>query len=77
MTVSTRQKGAIPSGMIADLVFTISEDAPIELTIPLGNVVSALTTDDPPRPVDPITGKGGEIVVSATSPVFACFFYMH
>ena len=77
VTVSTQQEGAIPSGMIADLVFTISEDAPIELTIPLGNVVSALTTDDPPRPVDPITGKEGEIVVSATSPVFACFFYMH
>ena len=77
VTVSTQQEGAIPSGMIADLVFTISEDAPIELAIPLGNVVSALTTDDPPRPVDPITGKEGEIVVSATSPVFACFFYMH
>ena len=30
-----------------------------------------------PRPVDPITGKECEIVVSATSPVFACFFYMH
>jgi len=77
VTVSTPQEGAIPSGMVADLVFTISEDAPIEQTILLGNAVSALTTDDPPRPVDPIMGKEGEILVSATSPVFACFFYMH
>ena len=77
VTVSTGPGGAIPSGMLADLIFTISEDAPIELTITLGNVVSALTTDDPPRPVDSIMGKEGEIVVSATSPLFACFFYMH
>lgn len=77
VTVSTKQGGAIPSGMIADLVFTISEDAPIEMTIKLENVVSALTSDDPPRAVDSITGKEGEIAVSATSPAFACFFYMH
>lgn len=77
VTVSTKRGGSIPSGIIADLAFTIAEDAPIELTIKLGNVVSALTSDDPPRPVQPITGKEGEVLVSATSPIFACFFYMH
>ena len=77
VTVSTAPGGAIPSGMIADLAFTISENAPIEVTIKLKNVARALTPDDPPRAVEPIMGKEGEIVVSATSPVFACFFYMH
>ena len=76
VTASTNG-GAIPSGMIADLIFTISQDAPLEMTITLGNVVSAFTTEDPPRPVEPVAGRVGEIVVTATPPVFACFFYMH
>ena len=77
VTVSTAPGGAIPSGMLADLIFTISEDAPLEQTITLENVVTAFTSEDPPRPVDPIMGNEGEIVVTATPPVFACFFYMH
>ncbi len=75
VTVSTPKGQFIPSGVIADLAFTISDDAAVEQTIKLKNVVRALTTDD--RPVDPITGTEGEIQVTATPPVFACFFYMH
>ncbi len=77
VTVSTAKGQSIPSGVIADLAFTISEDAPLEQTIKLKNVVRAFTTDDPPGPVDPITGAEGEVQVTATPPVFACFFYMH
>ncbi len=77
VTVSTEKGQFIPSGVIADLAFTISEDAAVEQTIKLKNVVRALTTDDPPGPVDPMTGTEGEIQVTATPPIFACFFYMH
>jgi hypothetical protein len=77
VTVSTGGGGAIPGGMLADLIFTISEDAFLEVSVTLENAVSAFTTDDPPRPVEAITGKAGEILVTATPPVFACFFYMH
>jgi hypothetical protein len=75
VTVSTPEGQFIPSGVIADLAFTISEDAAVEQTIKLKNVVRALTTDD--RSVDPIMGTDGEIQVTATPPIFACFFYMH
>ncbi len=75
VTVSTVKGQFIPSGVIADLAFTISEDAAVEQTIKLKNVVRALTTDD--GSVDPITGTEGEIQVTATPPIFACFFYMH
>ncbi len=77
VTVSTAKGQFIPSGVIADLAFTISEDAAVEQTIKLRNVVRALTTDDPPGSVDPIAGTEGEIQVTATPPIFACFFYMH
>ena len=75
VTVSTPEGQFIPSGVIADLAFTISEDAAVEQIIKLKNVVRALTTDN--RPVDPIAGTEGEIQVTATPPIFACFFYMH
>ncbi len=75
VTVSAPEGQSVPSGVIADLAFTISEDAAVEQTISLRNVVKALTPDD--GPVDPITGTEGEILVTATPPVFVCFFYMH
>ena len=59
VTVSTEKGQYIPSGVIADLAFTISEDAAVEQTIKLKNVVRALTTDD--GSVDPIIGTEGEI----------------
>jgi hypothetical protein len=75
VTVSTPQGQSIPSGVIADLAFTISEDAAVEQTIKLKNVVRALNTDE--GPVEPIMGTEGEVQVTANPPIFACFFYMH
>jgi hypothetical protein len=75
VTVSTAKGQSIPSGVIADLAFTVSEDAALEQTIKLKNVVRAFATDE--GPVDPITGTEGEVQVTATPPVFACFFYLH
>ncbi len=77
VTVSTEDGRFIPSGVIADLAFIISLEAPLEQTINLKNVVRALTTDDPPAPVDPIIGMEGEVQVTEFPPVFICFFFMH
>ena len=77
VTISSPPGGAIANGIVADLVFTISEDAPLEEAIELKNVAMVLTTDDPPNSVEPITGKTGEVLVTASPPIFACFFYMH
>ena len=77
VTVATEEGRFIPSGVIADLAFIISPEAPLEQTINLKNVVRALTTDDPPAPVDPIIGMEGEVQVTEFPPVFVCFFFMH
>ncbi|MBI4454979.1 MAG: hypothetical protein HY644_03670 [Acidobacteria bacterium] len=79
VAVSSRERKAIPGGAVADLRFKIYERTQTGQTIRLKNVITALTTDDPPKPVKPIMGENGEIRVTATvpSPVFSCFFYMH
>jgi hypothetical protein len=75
VTVSTPQGRPIPSGVIADLAFTISEDAAVEQTIKLKNVVRALNGAE--GPVEPVMGTEGEVQVTENPPIFACFFYMH
>ena len=77
VTVTAKAGDWIPPGMVADLMFKISEKAPNEQSIPLKNKVTAWTPKAPPTPVESMTGKDGEVQVTATPPVFACFFYMH
>jgi len=77
VTVATEEGRFIPSGVLADLAFIISLEAPLEETITLRNAVRALTKSDPSVPVDPMIGMEGEILVTATPPVFICFFFMH
>ena len=77
VTVTAKADDSIPPGMVADLMFKISEKAPNEQSIPLKNKVTAWTPKAPPMPVESMTGKDGEVQVTATPPVFACFFYMH
>ncbi len=43
-------------------------------TIVLKNAASAASPDDPPQPMDPVTGSDGETVIDETAIVFACFF---
>ena len=80
LTVSiTAQEGvSLPQGVLADLRFMISEAAPADETmIPLINQVSAWSDEIPPNPIESITGENGAVTITATPPVFACFFYMH
>ncbi|MBI2820963.1 MAG: hypothetical protein HYX74_01940 [Acidobacteria bacterium] len=77
VTITAKEGEWLPAGMMADLMFKISEQAPEETTIALKNRVAAWTAEAPPAPVESITGKDGQVQVTANPPVFACFFYMH
>ncbi len=77
VTIEAKAGMAIPRGVLVDLVFNISEQAQLGETIVLKNAASAVSPDDPPQPIDPVTGDDGEIIIDETAIVFACFFYMH
>jgi hypothetical protein len=77
VTIEAKAGMAIPRGVLVDLVFNISEQAQLGETIVLKNSASAVSPDDPPQPIDPVTGNDGEILIDETAIVFACFFYMH
>ena len=76
LTVTTHGRRSLPSGVVADIAFKISEETAVGTMILLENHPTALTTEDPPQPTA-VTGTNGSIQVSETSPVFVCFFYMH
>ncbi|MDA2932913.1 cohesin domain-containing protein [Acidobacteria bacterium AH-259-D05] len=77
VTIEGKAGMAIPRGVLVDLIFNISEQAQLGETIMLKNAASAVSPDDPPQPIDPVTGNDGEIVIDETAIVFACFFFMH
>ena len=76
LTVTTQGRRSLPSGVVADIAFKISEETAVGTMILLENHPTALTAEDPPQPIA-VTGTDGSIQVSETSPVFVCFFYMH
>ena len=77
ITVAAKQGTALPNGVLAIVVFKVSEDAPEE-PIALKNVVRALSADVPPQSLEPVAGRDGEIEVTLAPPAtYACFFYMH
>ena len=51
-----------------------NQQAQLGDTIVLKNAASAASPDDPPQPMDPVTGSDGETVIDETAIVFACFF---
>ena len=78
VTIAAQEGNSIPAGIIAEIRFVISEEAPADETkVPLKNKVSAWSDQVPPTSIESITGKDGEVTISATPPVFACLFYMH
>jgi hypothetical protein len=66
----------LPSGRIAELVFHIEKHATRDAWIPLTHQATASSTDDPPKPIEPVVAYRTRIAVS-TPPISACFFYMH
>ena len=76
VSIAAKEGDSIPSGILADLRFKISEDAD-DTKVPLKNKVSAWSDQVPPTPIESITGKDGELTISSTPPFFACLFYLH
>jgi hypothetical protein len=74
--VKGRTRNATAGGFVVNLIFKISREVPVGKTIELETVANALTTDDPPKPVD-LAIKNGTIETIELPVLFACFFYMH
>jgi hypothetical protein len=66
----------LPDGTLVYLLFQISKDAKLSTLIPVGVAGTAVSTDAPPKSVEPITVQGNSVEV-AESAVISCFFYMH
>ena len=76
VTITSQTGEAIPAGTLVFLTFRIALEAPRAHMIKLENRSQAMSTDDPPEPVE-LTTVGGEIENLDIAAVFACFFYMH
>jgi len=79
VTIVGKAGAAIPNGVVATLVFKVTDRATANQKLKLGNRPQALSADDPPHPLDGVVGRDGEVeILSApTTIVPACFFYMH
>ena len=78
ITVTAKQGVVLPNGKIATMVFKVSDDAKGPEVLKLKNVARALSTSVPPSPIEPVTGRDGEIELPDAPPAaYACFFYMH
>ena len=78
VTVTTAQGTTLTNGIVAFVVFKVADEVQGHQTIKLKNVARALNTSVPPSPIEPVTGRDGEIELLASAPVvFACFFYLH
>ena len=74
MEVSAPQ--SIPQGILLRLTFQVSEEAPTPSQIVLRNVKHSAESVE--GEVLETHGINGTVtVISADSPIFACFFYLH
>jgi hypothetical protein len=77
VTVTDKEGGALPPGLLASAVFRVAKDAPAG-AVTLKNVPRALAPGADAKPIAGVAGRSGEIEVMGGEPkVFACFFYMH
>jgi hypothetical protein len=77
VTVTGKNGAAIAPGVIASIVFKITEKTPAQ-TVKIGNSVSAMTAGAQPAKIDAITGTDGEIeILESEINAVLCFFYMH
>lgn len=65
-----------PDGKLAYVLFQIAADAKPDSRIAVAASGTAVTVDNPPKPVDPFTVKVMPLDVS-DEPLSSCFFYMH
>ena len=78
VTVTAVQDTTLTNGIVAFVVFKVAEEVPEAQVVKLKNVARALNTSVPPSPIEPVTGRDGEIELLASTPaIIVCFFYMH
>ena len=78
VTVTALPGKTLPNGVAAFMVFQIIAEAPGHQLLKLRNVARALDTSVPPSPIEPVTGRDGEIELLGSTPaVIICFFYLH
>ena len=80
LTLSSLEEGgsgkALPEGPIAEIAFTISEEAQPGTEIVLKNEAHVVVAEDPLKQIEPVVAEDGAISV-IVSLIFSCFFYMH
>ena len=76
--VTARQGASLPNGVVASVVFKVSDEAKEQGTLKLKNSPSALSNSNPPVPIAPLEGRDGEVELLGAPPAaYACDFYMH
>ena len=63
-------------GAIAYLIFKIAKDVKLNTNIRFDVSGTAVSPDDPPKPVQPLTVQAAQLLISR-EPITGCFFYMH
>ncbi|HWP83780.1 MAG TPA: hypothetical protein VNN17_01195, partial [Terriglobia bacterium] len=81
-TVATEGEPRKPlrEGLVLSLIFRIRPEATANTKVALRfQELSAATVDEPPRPVEPLTGTPGsvEVLSPESVPYVACFFFSH
>ncbi len=77
VTATARTGESLSTGVLADLVFEIASDAPIDSSIDLKLAAKAFLTGKASQPVASVVTENGTIKVTDFAPVITCFFYMH
>jgi len=76
-SISNSDGLSLPPGKLAELVFTVAEDADDTQMLMLDLKAEALSSGDSPQRIEELEVYGGGITVLGPSTLFGCFFYMH
>lgn len=68
---------SLPPGTLAELIFSVAEDADDTAMLLLDLEAEALTSGDSPQRIEDLEVYGGGITVLGPSTLFGCLFYMH
>jgi hypothetical protein len=77
VTITAKPGESLVSGVLSEIRFVVVEDVKEEITVPLKLKASVWNDKTPAAALTPVNTKDGEVQITATPPVIACFFYMH
>ena len=75
--VTAKAGETLPAGSLAELRFRILKEAKVDAKLVLANAASAWADAAATTAIDPVIGVNGEVKVTKTTLLPACFFYMH